>query len=322
MRRIVATGLNLTLWFAGLAAGNEPTWPQDVDQAQQAIERGSFLVAETYLDLASHIARKEGSADLRLSDAYESLAQSYGQTEQPDKAVGALRNSITICRDTIGANQPKVASLLRDLALLEEELGQFAEAEQVRVEEVKVLENRFGDGHPAVAKAIERLAAHYAERSMADEADENFRRALDILGASFGLASPALHTTMEAYIGFLKQDGRHSDAVRLEAARRQLDGSAPSLSPGPDVEFPRLLEQVEPQYSEEAREKKVSGRVELSMIVDEQGKPSDLWVIGPLGFGLDEKALEAIAKWRFEPATKDGLAVPFATVVEVGFRLL
>jgi TonB family protein len=257
---------------------------------------------------------------LRLADAYEMLAQRYGQAEQPDKATGALRTSLTLCRETIGEDQPKVASLLRELARLEEELGRFAEAEQDRVKAVKLLRHRFGERHPAAAEAIERLAGHYAARSLVNEADQHYRQALDLLGQNFGLASPALHTTMQAYIGFLKQDGRHSDAIRLEAARRQLDATA--YNPGAGIERPRLVKKAEPEYSPEAQEMRVTGSVELSLIVDEQGRPSNLWVTAPLGFGLDEKALEAVAQWRFTPARKQGAPVPVVATIEMHFRLL
>jgi len=37
--------------------------------------------------------------------------------------------------------------------------------------------------------------------------------------------------------------------------------------------------------------------------------------------GLDEKALEAVAKYRFKPALKNGKPVAAAILVEVNFRL-
>jgi len=40
-----------------------------------------------------------------------------------------------------------------------------------------------------------------------------------------------------------------------------------------------------------------------------------------LGMGLGEKALEAVRKWRFAPAMKDGQAVAFKSIIEVAFRL-
>ena len=40
-----------------------------------------------------------------------------------------------------------------------------------------------------------------------------------------------------------------------------------------------------------------------------------------LGMGLDQKAIEAVRKWKFEPAMKDGRPVAVQINVEVNFRL-
>ncbi|MGH9620670.1 MAG: energy transducer TonB [Bryobacteraceae bacterium] len=91
---------------------------------------------------------------------------------------------------------------------------------------------------------------------------------------------------------------------------------------GGDVSEPVLLVKVEPEYSEEARKAKYSGTVMLSIIVDKNGLPRDIKVVRPLGLGLDQKAIEAVSKWRFKPAMKDGHPVAVQANVEVNFRLL
>ncbi|HEX4229892.1 MAG TPA: energy transducer TonB [Bryobacteraceae bacterium] len=91
---------------------------------------------------------------------------------------------------------------------------------------------------------------------------------------------------------------------------------------GGDVSAPQIVSKVEPEYSEEARKAKFSGSVLLSIIVDEQGLPRDIRVIRPLGLGLDEKAVEAVSKWRFIPGRKGGIPVATQAEVEVNFRLL
>lgn len=91
---------------------------------------------------------------------------------------------------------------------------------------------------------------------------------------------------------------------------------------GGGVSAPQLVFKVEPEYSEEARKAKFQGTVVLYVVVDEKGAPRDLRVVRPLGLGLDEKAIEAVTKWRFRPGYKDGKAVPVAATIEVNFRLL
>jgi TonB family protein len=91
---------------------------------------------------------------------------------------------------------------------------------------------------------------------------------------------------------------------------------------GGGVSAPVPVFKVEPEYSEEARKAKFQGTVLLAIVVDETGKTTNVRVVRPLGMGLDEKAMEAVMKWRFRPGYKDGKAVPVMANVEVNFRLL
>ncbi len=92
--------------------------------------------------------------------------------------------------------------------------------------------------------------------------------------------------------------------------------------PGGDVSNPVPISRPEPQYSEEARKAKWGGTVLLSLVVDETGHTTDIKVLKPLGLGLDEKAIEAVAKWTFIPGKKDGKPVKVLAQIEVTFRLL
>jgi len=87
------------------------------------------------------------------------------------------------------------------------------------------------------------------------------------------------------------------------------------------VTAPRAIYKPDPEYSEEARKAKYQGTVVLDLIVDASGRPRGLKVERGLGMGLDEKALEAVRTWKFEPAEKNGKPVAVAISVEVEFRL-
>jgi TonB family protein len=93
-----------------------------------------------------------------------------------------------------------------------------------------------------------------------------------------------------------------------------------ALRIGPGVSPPRITHKVEPEYSPLARADRVQGTVVFGLIVDEHGIPKDLQLISPLGFGLDEKAAEAIMRWRFAPGMKDGKPVRILAQIEVNFR--
>jgi len=58
------------------------------------------------------------------------------------------------------------------------------------------------------------------------------------------------------------------------------------------------------------------------LVVDEKGNPTNLRVISGLGMGLNEKAIEAVRGWKFEPALgKDGKPVAAKIFAEVSFHL-
>src|ERR1700683_5137111 len=90
---------------------------------------------------------------------------------------------------------------------------------------------------------------------------------------------------------------------------------------GEGVPAPKVLHKVEPRYTLEARRATVQGTVMLEVLVDESGKAASSSVISPLGFGLDDRAREAVAQWTFQAAHKDGMPVKVLTTVEVKFRL-
>lgn len=91
---------------------------------------------------------------------------------------------------------------------------------------------------------------------------------------------------------------------------------------GGGVSAPKVIFQVEPEYSEDARKAKFQGTVVIALVVDEKGNPRDIRVVRPLGMGLDQKAIEAVEKWRFRAGQKDGKAVATQATIEVSFRLL
>jgi periplasmic protein TonB len=90
---------------------------------------------------------------------------------------------------------------------------------------------------------------------------------------------------------------------------------------GGGVSAPRPIYSPDPEYSEEARRAKYQGTVVLWMIVGPDGRTHQIRVMRTLGLGLDEKAIEAVREWRFEPARRNGQPVSVEISVEVSFRL-
>ena len=90
---------------------------------------------------------------------------------------------------------------------------------------------------------------------------------------------------------------------------------------GSDIVPPRPIYHPNPEYSEAARKANVQGTCVLRVEVGTDGAVHDVRVERSLGMGLDEKAIEAVRSWRFEPALKSGNPVADKITVEVTFRM-
>jgi TonB family protein len=162
------------------------------------------------------------------------------------------------------------------------------------------------------------------------EADSLFRGAMAV--EDVNSAEQAL--TLEFYARFLKDQNRSDEATPIAAraagirkARAAALGARAVTSTtasrvGNGVTPPSLVSKMEPAYSEDARAAKLQGTVLLKIVVDVDGLAKDITVVNSLGYGLDEKAVEAVTRWKFNPGTMNGVPVPVMAQIEVNFRLL
>jgi len=109
------------------------------------------------------------------------------------------------------------------------------------------------------------------------------------------------------------------DTATLKVLQRKYSGPMIAAK-GYDVP-PKAVHTVEAEFSDQARREGKSGNVLVSLIVSEEGMPTQVHVVRGAGMGLDEKALAAVSQYRFRPAMKDGKPVAAQISVEVSFRL-
>jgi protein TonB len=95
----------------------------------------------------------------------------------------------------------------------------------------------------------------------------------------------------------------------------------PQSFPSPITSAPAVIYKVEPQYTQEALDAKVSGTVAVQVLISAEGIPGDFAVRRSLGYGLDEKAIECVTQWRFKPGMRNGEPIPVRATIEVNFRL-
>jgi TonB family protein len=87
------------------------------------------------------------------------------------------------------------------------------------------------------------------------------------------------------------------------------------------VSPPRATYSPDPDYTKKARAQKRQGNVLLWTVIDDKGIPRSITVVHCLGAGLDEAAVDAVSRWKFAPATKDGRPVAVQLNIEVTFHL-
>jgi TonB family protein len=101
---------------------------------------------------------------------------------------------------------------------------------------------------------------------------------------------------------------------------------------GDGVSAPKLLFAPDPEFTDEARRKRVQGVTVLSLTVDISGNPQDVRVTRSMAedvkekykhaaMGLDQKAVEAVRHYRFQPGQFQGKPVPVEVPVSVNFRI-
>jgi TonB family protein len=167
-------------------------------------------------------------------------------------------------------------------------------------------------------------------RNNLDTADAFYQGALSAEDPDSSMAA----TIMELHAQLLLQQHREKEAaatrgqaadIRKAQAGRALSTIRTSSSDvyrvGVNATAPVLLFKAEPDYTEAARIAKYQGAVLLYTEIGTDGTAHRITPVRTLGFGLGEKAVEAISRWRFKPGTKDGQPVTVAATIEVNFRL-
>lgn len=90
---------------------------------------------------------------------------------------------------------------------------------------------------------------------------------------------------------------------------------------GGGVSAPQVIYSPQPEFTDAARRAKYEGVCIVSLVVDAQGNPQRVRIVRHLGMGLDEKALEAVRRYKFKPAMLQGRPVPVEVQIQVNFHL-
>jgi TonB family protein len=298
----------------------------------------------------------EAEATVRAANAQNNheildrAAAAYEKTARFDVARKLLENSLTIREQSGSAAYAAGLVKLGDLAA---KRGQPAEADAFYAKAVSL-----GD-RPEVAGALVYLGQRALGRFDRTTAENYFQRALtvDATGpnagkaflwlaamrqSSFGgeseaelfyqksiAADPANGQARINSAGLLRRQKRFDEAEQMENDGRSMARTTTETVVNPSgvyrvgngVSAPSLLFKTEPEYSMEARAAKLQGTVLLYVEIDPDGTAQNFAVRRSLGLGLDEQSIEAVKRWKFKPAMKDGWPVTVAATIEDTGRL-
>lgn len=183
---------------------------------------------------------------------------------------------------------------------------------------VNFWESEMGPDSVGMARYSIELAQALERSGDSTAAEPYFRSGIAIYQKHGSMYAFAEQSARFSLSGNLRREGKLGEAEEIRASLPSLNRPKP---PKPDY-WPQVIAKQEPKYSGDARQHRVDGSVELSVMVDEKGRAQDVEVLKPLGFGLDENAIKTVKKWKFQPGMLNGSPVSVSAQIEVSFRLL
>jgi TonB family protein len=173
-----------------------------------------------------------------------------------------------------------------------------------------------------VSAAVQSNAIGIFDANILEKRIMTIRTKKEKVSAKYAVIVPAALLLFSVAIGEAAMRGIVIDSGTQSQATDAAKPYGQVYHVGKDVTAPSLISSVDPEFPASARKgkDKFEGTCLLSMVVDEKGVPRDVKVMRSLGQDFDAKAVEAVEKYRFRPATKAGEPVAVALKIEVDFK--
>lgn len=117
-----------------------------------------------------------------------------------------------------------------------------------------------------------------------------------------------------------------TDKEQVESIRTQTEALKSHIEYSANIDrsaftSPRPLNRPRPDYTAVARNNHIQGTIRVLALIDETGKVKSTLLLTRLGYGLDEQAVLAVLKMKFQPAIHKGAPIPYWVNLEVEFQL-
>lgn len=159
---------------------------------------------------------------------------------------------------------------------------------------------------------IELDPAQINEQAVMDILKKVFLTTADVLKKNTeAISAPVLKVRPAPDKNSAKEDAESGAANQSEAPEKIGEGVTP----------PVAIYSPDPEYPDEARKKKREGDVILWVVINKEGKITQVKVARCMGAGLDESAVKTVSTWKFKPALKNGQPVSVMVNIDVNFHL-
>ena len=313
------------------AQAQDGSWDDSIRAAQDALATERYDAAERILRRARSVARGFSSDDPRRVVPLVELAKVHlrqGDYAMPERL---YREADPIARQAWGEDSAEYAGLLNEIGRYYHLRVKHTEAERFYKLAFSIRARVLGRDHPDVAAVVNNLAVLYENQVIFAKAEGYYRTALEIRERALGPDHVDTVVTLEHLARLLHKLSRPDGAAPLETRAREFrrksasDPGAGEVGAGSGASSGQraaLVERTEPGYTDEARIANHEGSVLLRAEIDAEGRPGKLFVVRPLGLGLDEQAVKAVRLWKFRPARRAGRRVPSSVMLEIAFRLM
>ena len=98
------------------------------------------------------------------------------------------------------------------------------------------------------------------------------------------------------------------------------EGNPPYTKPKGELTGLELMRKVDPKYPPDLIKQRVDGEVVLYAIIRKNGTVVNIQVVHSIDSQLDRYAMEALSRWEFRPALRDGQPVDLEAIVHIPFH--
>lgn len=148
-----------------------------------------------------------------------------------------------------------------------------------------------------------------------------FQAKMLLIVAAVALGASSLCAAAFGFTVTIRQDKRVTTAVTTAAVTPIASQDDKPLKVGNGVTPPRTIFSPDPDYPKAGKDAKITGQEILLVVIGKDGQVQDVKAIKSLGEEFDTSSMDAVKKWKFEPAQKDGKPVPVEVRIEIVFKL-